>query len=69
MTDQDLQHPSITWALPTGYPQPPEEGDGKWEKAHICAGCGGPIYEGDYYYQIEDEPYCADCVDQSRKRA
>jgi len=34
--------------------------------AFYCDGCGEPIIEGDNYYAVEDERYCADCVEEKK---
>lgn len=28
----------------------------------ICSGCGDPIYEGEYYYDIMGEQFCEGCI-------
>ena len=40
------------------------------EKAvKVCTGCGGDIYVGDTYYSIDCEPYCEDCINDSKRIA
>ncbi len=34
-----------------------------------CSCCGEPIYEGDTYYDIDDDAWCEDCILDSRKEA
>ncbi len=34
-----------------------------------CEICGGEIYYGEYYYEIYNEKWCADCVKEVRKTA
>lgn len=36
---------------------------------HYCCECGEPIYEGDYFYEINGEPWCAECIHNCRKEA
>lgn len=33
-------------------------------RAH-CSSCGSGIYSGDFYYLIEDNAYCEECVEAS----
>lgn len=36
----------------------------------VCSICGAEIYEGDDYYEVNDEAFCEDCmVDTFRKTA
>lgn len=32
----------------------------------ICSGCGDPIYDGDDYWDILNEQWCKECVDQAQ---
>lgn len=34
-----------------------------------CSECGDKIYDGDVYYEIINEYFCEDCVDNARKTA
>lgn len=36
---------------------------------HVCDQCGDPIYEGDDFYELNDEKWCEECVRDSRKTA
>ncbi len=56
MHDFELQHPDITAAEATGYPEPYMH-----SRLH-CERCGCGIYEDMPYYEIEDKPLCPDCV-------
>lgn len=33
------------------------------ERLPVCAYCGEPITNDDYYYEINDEVVCQDCLD------
>lgn len=35
----------------------------------ICSNCGESIYNGDYYWDIMNEQFCENCVDEARKVA
>ena len=35
----------------------------------ICSGCGGEILEGDDYWNILGEQFCARCIDRARGEA
>lgn len=39
------------------------------EKICECAWCGGPIYEGDEYYDFAGESVCRDCIESAKKKA
>lgn len=48
------------------YYNPPED------ERHIikrCIQCGEDIREGDYYYDIDGEAWCEDCVKDCRREA
>lgn len=30
--------------------------------AHECICCGRDIYEGEFYYNVDGEPWCEDCM-------
>jgi hypothetical protein len=34
-----------------------------------CSCCGEPIYEGDIYYDINDDVWCEECILDARKEA
>ncbi len=34
-----------------------------------CSNCGIKILDGDTYYNINDEYWCEDCIDERRKTA
>lgn len=38
-------------------PVEPEE-----EHVFICDACGGPIYEGENYYDIDGDKWCEECI-------
>lgn len=48
------------------YCEPPERDS---EPTCYCGACGEGIYKGDHYYAIEDEIYCGECIEQSRRTA
>lgn len=50
-------HPDIERIERTGYGYEEEE------VVYECFGCGREIYEGDYYYEIDGEVYCKECLD------
>ena len=33
-----------------------------------CVLCGGPLFEGDEYFLIDDEPFCEDCAESCFKK-
>lgn len=35
----------------------------------ICSGCGDPIFDGEDYWDIMGEQWCANCIDSSRRIA
>ena len=35
----------------------------------ICSGCGGNIYDGEYYYDVLGEQFCEECMDGAKKEA
>ncbi len=35
----------------------------------LCSGCGDPIREGEEYWEIEGECFCASCMESSRRIA
>ena len=37
------------------------------EQVPVCCYCNRPVME-DFYYEINDEVYCADCLDKHFKR-
>ena len=39
------------------------------EPEYECRACGGPIYEGDTYYDYGDGPYCDGCNELARETA
>ena len=36
---------------------------------HECTLCGGEIYLGDTYYDIEGKPICEECINEARREA
>lgn len=32
-----------------------------------CALCGAAMYDGEDYYEIDDLPYCPDCISDRKK--
>ncbi len=36
---------------------------------HKCIHCGVKIREGDTYYNVDGEPWCEECIDNSRTTA
>ena len=52
MNDWNLEHPDITRALKTGYPDTPDFG-------RACPWCDGDI--GDVAYEIDGEWVCVEC--------
>ncbi|MDD4715904.1 MAG: hypothetical protein PHT34_05115 [Oscillospiraceae bacterium] len=52
-------HPQTRRALRTGYPQPEEK------PLFVCQGtggrCGAPIYEEDFYYDVDGSVLCEEC--------
>ena len=52
-------HPCVS-ACPNA-PEPP--------MVFICSGCGGAIYDGEWYWEIMGEQYCEECVDAVKKVA
>lgn len=54
-------HPDIRAAERTGYAY------GKEPKGYLtCDWCGGEIYLGTDYYEIQGETICSECVDECR---
>ena len=35
----------------------------------VCSGCGDNIYDGDFYWEIFGEQWCADCIEECKKVA
>ena len=35
----------------------------------VCSGCGGSIYDGDYYYDVLGEQFCETCIKNSKMEA
>lgn len=39
------------------------------EVAYRCIKCGDEIYVGDDYFDIDGEPWCEDCISNSKQTA
>lgn len=59
MRDRDLQHPDITAAERTGYPN-------RIHTGLSCDWCFGNIYDGEVYFDVHGEILCSDCMDDCR---
>ena len=54
----------LHYKCPSQCPNAPEP-----KRVFICSGCGGPIYDGDNYYDILGEQFCETCIEEARKEA
>ena len=61
MRDMDLEHPDITAALKTGYPQ-------RKSTVYVpcCDMCHEPVTNAEWYFAYGDEIICGNCVDGNR---
>ena len=39
------------------------------EQLCTCAWCGGPIYAGDDYYDLDGESVCEECIESAKRKA
>lgn len=62
MCDVCLQHPCHPRC--PNAPEPPEP-----PYITECLNCGEKIYDGDYYYDIDGEEWCEECIKECRKTA
>ena len=61
MNDKDLEHPDITAAQRTGYPQRVRA-----KVAAFCSDCGAPIFPGERFLRIRGWGcLCQDCVENN----
>lgn len=58
------EHPIIANLLRYGEPYPRQV-----KAVYICSGCGGMIYEDDWYWDYGGEQYCEVCNDRNRQLA
>lgn len=62
MCDVCLQHPCHPRC-----PNAPEPSEPPYVTE--CLNCGEKIYDGDYYYDIDGEEWCEECIKECRKTA
>ena len=62
MCDVCLQHPCHPRC--PNAPEPPEP-----PYVTECLNCGEKIYDGDYYYDIDGEEWCEECIKECRRIA